>query len=327
MGKTIIFVPGFKGSTLVDKTGQCVWPNFWRAQWHHQESLYLDLPMLNLVNPKQYQAKSIIDAVNVLPGLYRYSIYGRWLDFLNQALDESTRVFYYPYDWRQDLSVISQRLAHDVIKIHQDRNDEIIFVCHSMGGLIVSDVLRQLQLAAVRQVFFVSTPFEGSLKAALYLIYGSTLGCNKTLLSAKAMATFPSVYTLLPHDQVELLSTELWEKYALGFLMQDHGALGVVCFKQMLMLRESFYKRLESLAEYPYATEFVFINSTDYTTPTSISFGRKISIEYGPGDGSVSSRSLAIPTYFKSLRTTQYSISKRHSLSFRDKELFKLIFA
>ncbi len=90
-----------------------------------------------------------------------------------------------------------------------------------MGGLITSYVLKTIEVDVIRQVFFCCCSISRTPKILLDLIYGSKLGLNKTMLSAKAMSSFPSVYYLLPryseaipgHD---LSDIETWKNLNLG---------------------------------------------------------------------------------------------------------------
>jgi len=326
MSKTIIFVPGFKGSSLFNAHQQLIWPNFWRAQMDVKTNLAMSLPELGIVNDEIFYAKSIVLDVNLIPGVYRYSIYGPFVRFLQETYPRA-RILYYPYDWRQDLSILGEALFQYVERSVPDVNEELVFIGHSMGGLIISDMLRRIK-HPVKQVFYVATPFLGSLKALLYLMRGNPFGLNKTLLSSRVMATFPSIYYLLPRyrnalQDASLSSIEVWREHVLGFLMQEDPTKGVQFLQKMFNMVESFYQSLALLAKYHPKTVYFFINNTTLSTPMMLRLGQSMQIEYGLGDGTVPDCSLAKPAYFQAVETVHHTMNKVHTLSFTDKNLFE----
>ena len=81
---TIIFIPGFKGSTLVNSEGAFIWPNFIKAQFNRTISLSNDLPLINISNPIRYDSTDIVESVTILPGLYKHNIYGKFITALKK---------------------------------------------------------------------------------------------------------------------------------------------------------------------------------------------------------------------------------------------------
>ncbi|MBA2710500.1 MAG: hypothetical protein H0U57_07915 [Tatlockia sp.] len=190
---TIIFIPGFKGSTLLNQDGTLIWPNFIKAQFNRSISLSNDFPQFNIANPIHYEARSIVESVTILPGLYKYNIYANFIKAFKKNAPPNSELIIFHYDWRLDLMITIAELKTLIEQIAQ-----VDIVSHSMGGLITSYILKTIEVEVIRQVFLIAVPFQGSPKILLDLIYGSKFGLNKTMLSAKAMSSFPSIYYLLP---------------------------------------------------------------------------------------------------------------------------------
>src|SRR6202035_4230576 len=88
--------------------------------------------------------------------------------------------------------------------IHDGWDRRFDFACHSMGGLVFRQFLRQWRDShggsslPVGRVAFIATPHKGSLEAVETLISGESpmLGGQKEM--RKLARTFPAVYELLP---------------------------------------------------------------------------------------------------------------------------------
>ncbi len=329
--RTIIFIPGFKGSTLLNSEGTLIWPNFIKAQFNRTISLSNDLPNIHIENAIHYESADIVESVTILPGLYKYPIYAKFIKALKKTVSPNMRLVVFHYDWRQDLMLTIAKLQTLIEKIAQDDGGQIDIISHSMGGLIASYVLQTIEVDVIRQVFLIAVPFQGSLKILLDLIYGSKFGLNKTLLSAKAMSSFPSLYYLLPRysdvvSEHDIFDIETWKKFKLGYLTQLGDEAQLKFLKSQLDNASHFYNKLE-LAENKICekTKLIFINSQVYPTPIQIELKPKINIISGMGDGSISNLSLLVPEYFKRFNHEIYPINKPHALSFTSDELIKII--
>lgn len=328
---TIIFIPGFKGSTLVNQEGTLIWPNVIKSQFDHKTSLSNDLPELNIDNPNHYQSREIIDSVTIIPGFYKYTIYGKFINALKKYISLDHELIFFHYDWRQDLMITIAQLKVLIERIIQENSGPIDIICHSMGGLITSYILQTMDVNVIRKVFFIAVPFQGSPKILIDLIYGSRLGLNKTLLSTKAMSSFPSVYYLLPRyfDAIaenDLFDLNTWEKLKLGYLTKHNDKKQLNFLTSQLEAVNEFYKKLESVEHIVCnTTKLIFINNHVYSTPTQIQFTPEMNIITGSGDGSVPEISLNIPDYFKDFNQETYHIDKSHALSFTSNELISIV--
>lgn len=329
--RTIIFIPGFKGSTLISAEKGLVWPNFIKAQFDYSTSLANDLPTINITNPIHYESEDIVRSVPLLPGLYKYNIYAKFINTLQKNLPSDNELIVFHYDWRQDLLITIAKLKALIEQIAKDKKGKIDIICHSMGGLITNYILQTLEIDIVRQVFFVAVPFQGSLKILMDLIYGTKFGLNKTLLSAQAMSTFPSVYYLLPRYcgatvGQDLFDISTWTNLKLGNLPKSNDKEQLKFLKNQLDIVNHFYEKLESVENNAYEnTKLIFITNQGYPTPTQILFEPKIRIIFGDGDGSVPKSSLAIPEYLQQFNHECFYINKSHALSFASNELIKII--
>ncbi len=106
---TIIFIPGFKGSTLIDQRGLLIWPNFIKAQFDHTINLGNHLPNINIENSNIYQPEEIVKSVTILPGILKHQIYAPFINALKRH-SSSPNIIWFHYDWRQDLMTTVNRL-------------------------------------------------------------------------------------------------------------------------------------------------------------------------------------------------------------------------
>jgi hypothetical protein len=216
MPDLLVVVPGVTGSVLRRPAGGEVWSlsltavtkgllSFRRTV----ESLRLpaDLGDAAPVGPAALTADRLIMGWHVWPGFWAGAGYGRLLSYLNGIAPGAVRAF--PYDWRLS-NRYNARLLGRAVEAWLDewrarpghRDAKVIFVCHSMGGLIARyflEVLEGRELA--RRLITVGTPFAGSVKAVSALTGDAfaklaSLGWDEPL--AVATRTFPSVYQLLP---------------------------------------------------------------------------------------------------------------------------------
>lgn len=136
-----------------------------------------------------------------LPGFFGVDGYTAMTDRLRIALGE--RLLTYPYDWRLSNADNAERLRDAVLPELEDwrkrpgrRGAKLIFVCHSMGGLLVRYFCEHLGGAAdTRQIITFGTPYRGSMKALAILANGKRLGSLQLGTVARAL---PSVWELLP---------------------------------------------------------------------------------------------------------------------------------
>ncbi|MFK0017064.1 esterase/lipase family protein [Streptomyces sp. NPDC091027] len=164
-------------------------------------------------------AEALMPQASLVAGLFKVDGYSRLTQALashfdvRHAVAAGTRalppsnLIEFPYDWRLDNRVTAARLATVAERALADwrahanvPDAQLIFVAHSMGGLIARyflDVLGGHRLT--RALVSIGTPFGGSLDALGYLANGYRKG---HLDLTDVMRTFPSVHQLLPVEAV-----------------------------------------------------------------------------------------------------------------------------
>lgn len=220
MSDVIVLIPGILGSVLV-KDGQEVWGasaqsvignlvTFGRAL----KDLKLD-PGIGPEDPKDgVSAPRILPRLHMIPTFWKTDGYGKlteWLSrrfSLTRAMDNHPgNLIEFPYDWRLSNQLNAQLLA-DAVMPHLDRwrrqtqnhQAKLIFVCHSMGGLLARWFLEKLGgRDATRMLITIGTPYQGSINALDTLVNGLFLGLGPVGISLDQLVrSFPSVYQLLP---------------------------------------------------------------------------------------------------------------------------------
>ena len=127
-----------------------------------------------------------------------------------------TNCFLFAWDWRRDLSEAAAGLDALIERIRRERDDpdlRVDIVAHSAGALVTRyfirfggrDVLDQQApqvteegAAKVRKAILIAAPNFGSIEALQRAIMGSPVGPIATI-RPEILATFPSLYELLPH--------------------------------------------------------------------------------------------------------------------------------
>lgn len=164
--------------------------------------------------------KDGITAPRVLPSLYMVPTfwkadgYGRLTDRLKERFtlisathEQAGNLFEFPYDWRLSNQLNAQRLSNRVIPVldrwrraTKNPKAKLIFICHSMGGLIARYFLEALGGREVTsKLITIGTPYQGSINALDALVNGLFLGLGPIGFSVdKLVRSFPSVYELLP---------------------------------------------------------------------------------------------------------------------------------
>lgn len=226
----VVVVPGCAGSVLaVGSPNKEVWARSGRAIMKGVASLGRNIGRLKLPagfgdslpegkgegEPSDgVLATRLMPDLHVIPGLWAplkgYSELARFFrdrfTVAEPGPGQSGNLLEFAYDWRLSNAVSGRRLATAVLPAleawrkqgHPDA--KLVFICHSMGGLVARwflEVLEGWQLT--RWLITLGTPYQGSVAALEALVNGlpkklGLLGDNLTEL----VRSFPSVYELLP---------------------------------------------------------------------------------------------------------------------------------
>lgn len=188
----VLFIPGMMGSDLW-RGGERFWPN--------PKLLFTQPEVLQLREDDPVEARNIVGDVVIVPNLVRLQRYGRMGDFLEEALgyQRGVDLLEFAYDWRQDSRHSARRLAETIDS--WPVTPPITIIAHSGGCLVARYYVEQLGgKRKVGRLILVGGPHGGSPKSVANLLSGPDFlpfGFMGDRIR-QALATFPSVYQLLP---------------------------------------------------------------------------------------------------------------------------------
>jgi hypothetical protein len=216
MGDVIILVPGIMGSVL-SKDGGDVWDLKARALFKGLITLGGTIKSLTLATdpidedcPDGVRAERLLPDAHLIPGFWKIDGYSRIRQRIENSFDVTFGQNYieFPYDWRRHNQVAARQLAAKARqaltewkKQSGNSNARLIFICHSMGGLVAR---RFLELddgwRDTAMLITFGTPFSGSLKALDFLANGLSVSVlGRTLAEfGPTLRSFNSIYELLP---------------------------------------------------------------------------------------------------------------------------------
>lgn len=209
----VVFLPGIAGSTL--RRGDEL---LWGMDWRSMRGALLGGGLDRLSIPHDdgsdalddgIEAEAVVDSIQIIPGLWKIEQYGGFCAQLRTSvgLVEGANFLRFPYDWRRDNRVSAGRLARFAAeslrrwrKTSGNADAKIVFVCHSMGGLVARYYVECLEgWRSTRRVFTIGTPHRGSLDALGYLANGYAKSIGPVSLDAtRPLRSFASVHQLLP---------------------------------------------------------------------------------------------------------------------------------
>jgi hypothetical protein len=195
----VIFVPGIMGSTLIktglDKHGKEICKYVWSADLGINKDILGNNPDLlkeENVIPKEVikkitlvrkydestrgtdKIKSIfLGAVGSFRGIKKELVlYGDLIDFclskdVGLGLKDNHNFFTFPYDWRMCNMRTAEIMRDYIYKIDPEKKKEIIFIAHSMGGVIARLLLDNYPDIKSRTITLIqiASPMKGSAKA------------------------------------------------------------------------------------------------------------------------------------------------------------------
>ena len=190
--KPIILIPGIQGTKLAS-TNNVDHVNVWTGL----KKYYTNLHNLKLQEDGMHDigAENIIEKADVENLAYS--------EIVNYLRSLEYNVYIFGYDWRKSNEISAQKLF-EFVKNLSDKinNSKINFLTHSMGGLVLSCLLKYLSPADrekyIDKVIFTVPPFLGSIEATFNLVIGRSKLFNSSDDFRKVGATFPGLYELLP---------------------------------------------------------------------------------------------------------------------------------
>ena len=232
LNDVVVVVPGILGSTL-QRDGRDVWApsgagvlGALRTFGRSVTSLTLP-PDLGDEHPDDHVSPGrLMPDLHIVPGLWTHNLgYDRLLSWLRSRFhviepdprnpDLIPNVLTFPYDWRLSNRFNAKRmreLVEPALERWRDQGGDcadakLVFVCHSMGGLVARWYVSQLGGDEVtRRLITFGTPFRGSVNALDQLVNGVEKGWGPFKLDLTTMLrSLVSVYQLLPeYECIEL---------------------------------------------------------------------------------------------------------------------------
>jgi pimeloyl-ACP methyl ester carboxylesterase len=196
----IIFVPGIKGSKLVD-----TYPTDFKVRWSLE-----DLVVGNIFEDTlDFELKE---------GLYDVDdthLFREW-ELINYAYERiverlrkwvTPQLYTFPYDWRKPIDFNAKRLNAFIEHVQgklkaNGKEPTVSFFTHSMGGLVLRSALglrKPKPFEGIGRIAFISPPFRGSCGIPKVLIAGEKNGWFSNEEDFRKLArSFPSVYQMIP---------------------------------------------------------------------------------------------------------------------------------
>jgi hypothetical protein len=224
----VVVVPGVMGSGLADRDGREVWGLSAGSVLGALRTLGGSLRALELPEdvgdgsaPDGVVATGLMPSLHVIPGVWTpVQGYAKLLRFLGArrfglTVDHSHtqggpqgNLVVFTYDWRVSNRLSAERLKARVepallrwqASAAQRRDAKVVFLCHSMGGLVARWYLDRLGGAEIARVLVtLGTPHRGAAKALDQLVNGVQKGPRPLRLDLTRFArSLPSSYQLLP---------------------------------------------------------------------------------------------------------------------------------
>ncbi len=221
----VVVLPGVLGSTLA-KDGRLVWApsagaaiQAIRTLGESVRGLALEAGVGDDHPGDAVQPVSLMPDLHLLPGIWSWNIgYDMLLRWLRSRLGlveahpgepgRPVNLVAVPYDWRLSNRYNGRRLAR-VVEPALERwrsqggvfaDAKLVFVCHSMGGLVARWYVEMEGGAEVtRRLVTLGTPYRGALNALDQLVNGVRKGLGWLRLDLSAFTrSLPSIYQLLP---------------------------------------------------------------------------------------------------------------------------------
>ncbi|MCX5952128.1 MAG: hypothetical protein NTZ40_01220 [Cyanobacteria bacterium] len=221
----VVVLPGILGSTLA-RDGQEAWAPSAGVVWQAIRSFGASIQSLTLPadlgddDPGDgVEPLALMPDLHLLPGLWSANIgYSRLLDWLTQRFTlvppdpkdpaKPANLLPFAYDWRLSNRYNARRLRAVVepalerwrALAEANREGRLIFICHSMGGLVARWYVEQEGGAAhTRKLITIGTPHRGAVAALQQLVNGVEKSVGPLRLDLTRFArSLPSAHQLLP---------------------------------------------------------------------------------------------------------------------------------
>lgn len=209
--KVLLFIPGYYGTTLIEKeTRRVRWVNildFYLAQ----KGIATTVAGTNILADAELVPGDILRHVTLLPYFYKIDSYGKTLNSLQAFADQNQMTLEtVSYDWRDDFINSIVLIDQKIKSLGLTEDDELSVVSHSTGALLMSYYLRYGAqdvdqavenwhgLKFIKKAVLAAAPFHGLMILLRDMEVGTTQGLNRELMSARDYSSFKSSYMFLP---------------------------------------------------------------------------------------------------------------------------------
>ena len=168
----LVIVPGILGSRLRHRTRGLVWGGARTVPTLLRPGSALALNGDGLTADPDMVADGLIELPLQIPGLSKITAYTALIRALHERFElDAGNLIVFAYDWRlacaANARLLAERIAPALAERRRLRADaRIVFVAHSMGGLVTAHYTDVLGGAAdTRRVITIGTPFRGAAMA------------------------------------------------------------------------------------------------------------------------------------------------------------------
>ena len=196
----LVFIPGIKGSTLIQPNGGRAWLTWWQAFGLGSSKLKLPLRW-----DRDEQRRDELVAESPLYTVAKQDIHASFLDW---AATSVLAFHPFAYDWRRDNLETVDTFVTFLNRVSQQHGGaQVQVVAYSMGGLIAFAALNR-RPDLFHSVLFVGVPFGHTVSFLEDLHAGTATGFNWRILKPEVLFTFPSAYSLVSGGDRESGLTE-----------------------------------------------------------------------------------------------------------------------
>jgi hypothetical protein len=213
MHDAVVVVPGIMGSELIDvATGKVLW-GLTDAGWYVSAwTGGVSLRALAVTDEERDGRTTRVRPGRLLrlspafaPLLRGVEPYAALLKTIGRLVADPAAVLEFAYDWRLSVrhnALLLERAAERHLHAWRAHprghaGARLVFVAHSMGGLIAKCVAAGIGETDLRGVITLGTPFHGAVKAVQILAHGQGVPLPHGRLRRLAL-TMPGIYDLLP---------------------------------------------------------------------------------------------------------------------------------
>lgn len=274
--KIILFIPGYYGSTLIEKNSS-------KVRWVKVSDFFLSqkgipttVPGTTITAYEDLIPGEVLKTVTLIPMVMTIDSYGKTLDSLGSFADEhQMHLETVVYDWRDDFINGLQLIDKKIKSLNLTDKDELYVVAHSTGALLMSYYLRYGAqdvdhavenwegVKHIKKAVLVAAPFHGLMVLLRDMEDGTTKGFNKELMSARDYSSFKSSYMFLPpkgedigfnaNDKKEiplnLHDVDTWEKNKWGifkFIEKNESAAAKKFIDTFMNRSQKFHELLRA---------------------------------------------------------------------------------